>query len=138
MGPFPRSRPDAARRWYSFVLLVVAILSAPTPASAAGLGSHCARHGASAMHMAAAGHADMGGGPHHLSWQPAAPGDCPHCPASDCARLLPCASTTAVAALLRSDDLTLPAVHGDRIRRASAAVHSTIPAPPTPPPQLIA
>src|SRR3954468_15043506 len=58
-------------------------------------GGHCERH---------AGHtgqtrAHAAGTDHHLpgAWQPPAHGDCPHCPASDCAHLTPCATTTNVA-----------------------------------------
>ena len=100
---------------------------------------HCAQHGATDApggHAAGARH----GGAVETSgvWTSPASHDCPHCPATDCARVAPCAGSVSTA--LSPGGVGL---FGPSLRRLIAAAgperaDSACPPPDAPPPQPIA
>ena len=72
------------------------------------------------------------------TWTPRHTHECPHCPASGCARVSACAgsSSTAVAPTrVAVADIYGHGVTADRLRQF---VHSVVSRPPTPPPQVLA
>jgi hypothetical protein len=120
------------------LMLVLGILAMPSTGQAAVDGSHCARHQATAFQMEHAGsmHAMM---PAHqaAAWQDGSSHTCPHCPASECARLAPCAG--ASASVIAVSAPTPIGFSTDRVRifPIRDAVHSVLRQPPTPPPLLV-
>lgn len=117
------------------LMLVLGFLALPSAGQAAVNGSHCARHGAAAVPMEHAGSMhSMLSGHQVVAWQDASAHACPHCPASECARIAPCAGgTSAVIAVSAPTPIAFLA---ERVRvfPLRDAVHSVLRQPPTPPP----
>lgn len=118
------------------LMLVLGVLSVPSVGPAAMQRPHCAQHGPSAV-QAHSGHGHQMPGSSPTSWESATKHDCPHCPAAECARVAPCA-TSSIAALSEAS-LTVTDLATDRVRVRRVQVHpySSTQQPPTPPPQLI-
>jgi hypothetical protein len=116
------------------VMLVLGILSLPSVGARAMQGPHCAKHEHSALHPAQ----HQAVSTHPASVQSGTPHDCPHCPARECAQVVPCTTSTnpvtAAASLVVTE--SSPGHVGLPIVRAH--LHSRTHEPPTPPPQLIA
>jgi hypothetical protein len=117
------------------VMLVVGVLSVPSVGVRAMQRPHCAQHTQSA-HVVANHHQPSSA--HTAAVQPGSQHECPHCPARDCAHLVPCntstspvtAAATLLVTALSPDPVGVPPVR--------AYMHSRTHQPPTPPPQLIA
>jgi hypothetical protein len=113
-------------------LLVLGILSVPSIRLGAAQRPHCSKHEPSSS-----GH-DQAVPVHAMVLQPGSRHECPHCPATECAHLVPCSATTSlvlaaascIAAKLLPQEVGLPALQ--------CHAHSRTHEPPTPPPQLIA
>lgn len=110
------------------LVAVLGFAAAPASLAAAAIG-HCA-----GGHDSHAGHGGTGAPPVAAAAGNPLPGDCPHCPATGCAGLAPCAgSATAVAAAA-----TPLLVAAGPVRTAAAPLiagsTSLALAPPTPPP----
>jgi hypothetical protein len=120
------------------VMLVLGILAMPSTGQAAVNGSHCVRHEAAALQMGHAGGMDAMTPLHQAAaWQDASPHTCPHCPASECARIAPCAG--ASSSVIAVSVPTPIAFSTDRVRifPIRNAVYSVFRQPPTPPPLLV-
>ena len=104
--------------------------------SAAPLEAHTRHCDAPAPMGGMAGKADDGAAHDGATLGPAS-ADCPHCPATDCARSAECGTATSVAASAASRHVV--ALHAARAGRAPMAepFPSRPPLPPTPPPQPI-
>lgn len=120
-------------------MLVAGIVATPSVGMDAMQRPHCAQHEL-AVHRPhqATPSSRTGKGNDTQSWTQRHDHRCSHCPASECARLAPCAgsSVTAVApprAVAGNLDSHQVAVDLGRQH-----VHSASPPPDTPPPQLIA
>lgn len=117
------------------LMLVLGILAMPSTGQAAVDGSHCARHGAAALQMEhAGGMQSMQPGHQVATWQEASSHTCPHCPASECARIAPCAGASSFVIAVSA--ATPIAFSADRVRifPIRDAVYSVFRQPPTPPP----
>jgi hypothetical protein len=121
------------------LMLVLGILSVPSVGPAAMQRPHCAQHGPSAVPQVA-----HSGGEHQMpeptgsaSWESATKHDCPHCPATECARLAPCTTSSNAAVSVTALAVTQSATHRDVFPRLQHHLYSTTHQPPTPPPQLI-
>lgn len=121
------------------LMLLLGIVSMPSIGLKAIERPHCAQHeqaGRHERHLASlviVAHAQ--GQP---AWTQAHDHGCPHCPASECARVAPCTgSTTTAVAPSRAvvEDLDAHRVAVDLTRQLA---HSAVSPPATPPPQLIA
>ena len=120
------------------LMLVLGILAMPSTGQAAVNGSHCARHEAATFQMEHAGGMDaMMLGHQVAAWQDASSHTCPHCPASECPRIAPCAG--ASSSVIAVSAPTPIAFSTDRVRifPIRDAVHSVLRQPPTPPPLLV-
>ena len=133
-----RSETRWLRRLAKLFLLVVGLSTGLNVAAAAGQGAHCARHGVSQLHVVqpGGGHQESHHGP-MLAWERPAHADCPHCPATECARIAPCATSTNGAIPPSPIELGAPLAHAVAVPPVLAALHSTLHQPPTPPPQSV-
>ena len=93
---------------------------------------------------AAVPHEAHSGGRHRVpeptqstSWQEASEHACPHCPATDCARIAPCTTSSNAAIAVASLTVTQTATRRVIARRVRVHPYSTTHRPPVPPPQLI-
>jgi hypothetical protein len=121
----------------SAIMLAIGIASVPNAGAEDAQRLHCARHETGAAHGQAA--------VQHVTPNDASPTsngrtshDCPHCPASECARVASCTSTTTNA--LSPLGLAIVDLQGLRIPLGLVddQVSSAHSPPDTPPPQLIA
>ena len=120
------------------VMLVLGVFSVPSVGSAAMQRPHCAQHAPSAIHQQAhAGDGQQMPAPRSTSWESATEHDCPHCPATECARVAPCATSSNAAITAMSLAVTQSATHRAVLRRVQHRLYSRTHQPPTPPPQLI-
>jgi hypothetical protein len=117
-------------------MLALGIISAPSVGPWALQRPHCARH-----QMAGPGHASEAAAiAHHrdsLTWSQTQHHQCPHCPASECGRAIPCAgasTTPSIPATVAIADFDAHRVVVDRVREQASSATSP---PDTPPPQLI-
>jgi hypothetical protein len=120
------------------LMLVVGVLGMPSTGQAAMNGAHCARHDGSAMLMGHAGAIHQRAAARQAgAWQGAPSHTCPHCPASECARIAPCAG--ASSSVIAVSAPTPIAFSTDRVRILPIrdAVYSVLRQPPTPPPLLV-
>jgi hypothetical protein len=139
MGALLKTHRHRVHRWTGRALLLVSIFRLLEAANLPVEGSHCAQHGASAIHLMGVGAVQqMPQGAGMPSWQGPSHSDCPHCPASECARLVPCATTTIVAVATRPDRMVRGAIHRSSVLPVRLPFRSATHPPPTPPPQLIA
>lgn len=118
------------------VMLVLGVLSVPSFGSAAMQRPHCAQHGPSAL-QAHSGDEHQMPEPHSTSWTSATEHDCPHCPATECARAAPCTTSSNAAVSATSHAVTQSGADGATPRRVQPPLYSRTHQPPTPPPQLI-
>ena len=136
-----RMRPAIALRMHQItrvVMLVLGVLSVPSVGPAAMQRPHCARHEPSAMHQEAhSGDGQQMPESRSTSWGSPTRHDCPHCPATECARVAPCTTSSNAAISVTSLPVTQPATHRANLRRVQHRLYSTTHQPPTPPPQLI-
>jgi len=120
------------------VMLGLGVLSVPSVGPAAMQRPHCAQHTPSGIHREA-----HSGGRHQMpdpvptSWESATKHDCPHCPATECARVAPCTTSSNPAVSVPSLAVTQSATNRVIPRRVQHQLYSTTHQPPTPPPQLI-
>lgn len=120
------------------LMLVLGVLSVLSVGPAAMQRPHCAQHETSATHA----NAQSGDG-HHItstgstSWDGATNHDCPHCPATECARVAPCTTSSNAAVSGTSLEVRRTVTHRAILRRVQHDLYSVIHQPPTPPPQLI-
>lgn len=119
-------------------MLVLGVLSVPSVGPAAMQRPHCAQHDPSAVHQGAhSGTHQVPASNDATSWDSATQHECPHCPATECARVAPC--TVASNAAISEVSVTVPNLVADLVgvRRMRVHPHSAAHQPPTPPPQLI-
>lgn len=119
------------------LMLVVGVLGMPSAGQAVVNGSHCVRHDVSASQPAHTGDMHQMAGT-HAAWQDASSHTCPHCPASECARIAPCAGGGASALVAAAPELGAPAAGRSRTSVTDDRARSALPRPTTPPPVLIA
>ena len=137
--PLSRRRSELSMRLSrsritKILMLVLGVLSTPNVGARAVQGPHCAKHEQSALHPAH----HQASSAHAASVQPGTQHDCPHCPATECAHLVPCATSTnpvTAAVSLVVTEFSPGHVGVPTVRtHARSRTHE----PPTPPPQLIA
>ena len=120
------------------LMLPLGLLSVPSIGLAAMQRPHCAQHSPSAVHQEAhPGTGQQAPESSSTSWDDTTSHDCPHCPATDCARVAPCSTSLNVAVSVTSLAVTQSASHRAVLHRLQHIPYSTIHQPPTPPPQLI-
>jgi hypothetical protein len=138
IGLIHSSRRTEPRPLVRTLMLVLGVLGMPSAGQAALNGFHCARHDASAMRM---GHADtvhpMAAAHQAAAWQDASSHTCPHCPASECARVVPCAGASSSVITVSAPAPIAFSTDRVRILPSRDAVHSVLRQPPTPPPLLV-
>ena len=138
VGMSRRHGRSRARRVFQLVMLLLAVVSL------SGLGpdvlqrSHCAQHevSAHAAHTPAVQH--PGQAPEGATWRAHDQHDCPHCPASECARVSPCSSSTFSVLSPRAIELAGFLGHRVAVRPVRDRADSATSSPVNPPPQLIA
>jgi hypothetical protein len=96
------------------------------------LGSHCARHSSAPSSLFAHANHDAEG------WAQGSEHDCPHCPPSECSRVVPCAPSGSVAAAEASTPIADRAPQPLILTRHNRQYSTIAVQPPTPPPQSIA
>jgi len=120
-------------------MLLLGIGSVPSLGVDAVQRPHCAQHERAGQHERhVASSVTAVSAQDQQAWTHSQKHSCPHCPASECARVSPCSgsSTTAVSpSRTVVADLLGHRVTVDLDRQL---VHSAVSTPPTPPPQLIA
>jgi hypothetical protein len=134
-----RSRTRRLRRVAKLFVVIVGLATGLNAVAAAGQGGHCARHGASQLHVVQPGGGHQEG--HHATgaaWERPHHTDCPHCPATECARVAPCATSSSSALLPSSFELGVSLAHAVEVQPTLGALHSTSHRPQTPPPQSVA
>ena len=123
----------AVGRLTRLLMLLLGIVSVPGVGLAAMQRPHCTQHESSAGRHP--GHGQMPDA--RTSWEASEGHECPHCPATECARVAPCASASNAALSAASRPVTGAPPHQIVLPRAQGLLHSTTYQPPTPPPQLI-
>jgi hypothetical protein len=131
--------PSWPARLVRLAMLVLGITSVPSVGLEAMQRPHCAQHEMAAQHERhMASEATLAHGHDAQAWTQRHDHGCPHCPASECARISPCtgSSTTAVT----PSRAVIADLHGRRVAvdLDRQLAHSTFSTPDTPPPQLIA
>ena len=116
------------------LMLLLGILSTPSVGARALQGPHCAKHEQSALHPAH----HQASSAHAASVQPGTQHDCPHCPATECAHLVPCATSTSPVTAAASLVVTESSPGHVGVPTVRTHARSRTHEPPTPPPQLIA
>ena len=117
-------------------MLLLGILAVPSVGPEALQPPHCLQHagaGAHPVHSTAATHSRSGGS---SAWAQGHGHDCPHCPASECARVSPCASSIVIAIPTREIDAFDPAGCRVALEMDAQRPSSDQPSPDTPPPQV--
>jgi hypothetical protein len=134
-----RSRASWLGRTAKVLMLILGIMSVPNMRLDALQHPHCTPHGAISLHR---GHSSAASPTNprgeSRTWAPATDHECPHCPASECARIAPCASSTTTA--LSPAGFSLVSLHDHRTavdpgHERASSINSP---PDTPPPQVIA
>jgi len=121
------------RQLTRMLMLVVGVVSVPSVGPAAMQRPHCAQHDPAAQHRGGHQMPDPG----RTSWEGATKHDCPHCPATECARIAPCTASSNAAVSPASLAVTVSAPQRNLFRPVQHELHSKTHQPPTPPPQLI-
>ena len=134
-----RRRRTQVRMVLRALMLVLATLSVPSSGLDALQRPHCVQHGTSALHVSHVmprEHAHPAG--ESRAWSTPATHDCPHCPASECARVSPCTGSTTTA--LSPAAVDVPGLYDHRVAVNLDCDRANSATPPhdTPPPQLIA
>jgi hypothetical protein len=119
-------------------MLIIGIASVPGLGPEALQRPHCVQHRAAALHSGHLAALQNAAGRESPAWTKAATHNCPHCPASECARVAPCASSSLTA--LSPTSIAVTHLQGSRttIRLDGDQASSVPSSPDTPPPQLIA
>ena len=127
------------RRVAKLFVVIVGLATGLNAVAAASQGGHCARHGASQLHVVqpGGGHQEGHDAP-GAAWERPHHTDCPHCPATECASVAPCATSSTGAVLPSLLELGVSLAHGVEVQPTLSALHSTSHRPPTPPPQSVA
>jgi hypothetical protein len=136
--PLSRRRSELSMRLSrsritNILMLVLGILSVPSVGARAMQGPHCAKHEQPTLHPA-----HQASSAHPESVQPGTPHDCPHCPARECAHVVPCATSTSPVTAAASLVVTESSPGHVGVRTVRTHARSRTHEPPTPPPQLIA
>jgi hypothetical protein len=120
------------------LMLLLGIAGVPSTASAALQRPHYAQHEQTGQHdRPTASSTIVAQAQGQIAWTNHQGHECPHCPAFECARVSPCAgSLTAIAPSCKA--IADPQGHRVVIDRLRQVARSAVPAPPSPPPQLIA
>jgi hypothetical protein len=125
-------------RMTRILMLVLGILSVPSVGPTAMQRPHCAQHESSAMHPEAhSGTHQMPASTDSTFWDSATQHECPHCPATECARVAPCTTSSNAAISATPLAVTQSTTRRAVLRRVGHHLYSTTHQPPTPPPQLI-
>jgi hypothetical protein len=118
------------------LMLVIGVLAIPSLRPMVMQGPHCAQHEGASIHQ------DMPQGSEHgmadrrtTSWDDGSTHDCPHCPASECAQIASCASSSGPAAVMTPFVVTHAAAHRAILPGVRHQLSSANHQPPTPPPQ---
>jgi hypothetical protein len=120
------------------LMLVLGVLSAPSIGVETLQRPHCSQH-EHASHHHGYGSASMDAhGPDSATWTQAHDHRCPHCPATECARVSPCSGSTSSALTPADVAVTDITAHRVAVDLASTQAVSAVSQPDTPPPQLIA
>src|SRR5215203_5650636 len=120
------------------LMLVIAVFAVPSLRLTAMQCPPCARPDGSSMHQEMShGSGHRMAGPAPALWDDDSTHECPHCPASQCARIAPCASSSNAAAVMTPFVVTHTASDQAMPARVPRQLFSTSHQPPTPPPQLI-
>ena len=134
-----RRPPAPLRVVLRALMLALAIVSVPSIGLDALQRPHCVKHGTSALHAGhamAREHAQLAG--ESRAWSTPATHNCPHCPASECARVAPCTGSTTTA--VSPPAMEMLGLYGHRVAVNVNRDRANSATPPhdTPPPQLIA
>ena len=142
MLPLMEFRPAWTQRISRFArisMLVLGVLGVPDAGLAAIQPPHCSQHPQSSMHQVASA-----GDRHNVtepgsstSWENGTQHDCPHCPATECARVAPCTASSSAGVSEASPLVNALVSTRVRGRRVRVRPYSASYQPPTPPPQLI-
>jgi len=126
-----------ASRAIRSLMVALGIISAPSVGLNALQRPHCVQHTMLAGHKGHSSPSSAVPHAHDGMWTEAQDHRCPHCPASDCARIAPCMGSATVAVIPKR--VEVPSVQSHRARVALARDHaySAISPPDTRPPQLI-
>lgn len=120
------------------LMLGLGIVSVPSVGPAAMQRPHCAQHVPSPVDQDAhSGHTQQAPEPTPLAWESATEHSCPHCPASECARIAPCTTSSNAAIPVALLTVTQTVTHRGIVRRVRVHPYSTTHQPPIPPPQMI-
>jgi hypothetical protein len=129
-GGRTRCRAVAVR----LLMLIVGVLATPGAGMDAMQRPHCARHELAAGHRAA----DVGHDYSQSAWAQQHTHTCQHCPASECARVSPCAASLSVALAPSGAGVYDPQGHRVVTDLDRQQARSAVSSPEPPPPQLIA
>lgn len=125
-------------RMTRMLMLVLGVVSVPSIGLAAMQRPHCAQHVPSPGGQEAhSGDTHQAPEPAPVSWDTASEHVCPHCPATDCARIAPCTASSTAAISEASLTVSEPASDRVSVRKVRIQPYSATHQPPTPPPQLI-
>jgi hypothetical protein len=121
------------------LMLVLGVASVPSVGLTMPERSHCAQHESMSRHEGNG--SDRTSPAHDLdspAWTQHHDHDCPHCPATECARVSPCSGSTTTALIATS--VAVADLNGHRVAVDLARVQafSSTSQPDTPPPQPIA
>jgi hypothetical protein len=131
-----RSVTRRVSRLSRMLMLVLGVVSVPSIGPAAMQRPHCAQHVPSpGNHVAHSGDTHRAE-PTLVAWESGTKHTCPHCPATECARIAPCTASSNAA--ISETSLIVPDPVSDRVgvRRVRVRPYSATHQPPTPPPQL--
>lgn len=120
-------------------MLALAFVSQPGLGLESMQRSHCARHESGALStgsVAVASHTHLGTAPR--AWGHSHQQECPHCPASECGRLAPCAGPTTTAPSSAGGVIVALRAHRVPVALGPERATSASSLPSTPPPQPIA
>lgn len=133
------ARASRAARAVRLLMLLLGLVTTPSIGLEAMQRPHCAQHELAEQHNhQLAGSATVPRGHAPEAWIQRHDHGCPHCPASECARVSPCTGATANALVpSRTAGLILQG-HRVALDLGRRRAHSAVSPPDTPPPQLIA
>lgn len=136
LGDIRRFMRGHAQPLVRVMMLALGVLAMPSAGQVLLYNPHCAPHNDSIQPVHDGGMHGMASQPTPM-WQSASPHQCPHCPASECARIPPCSSgSSSLIAATAPVSATVSA--GRRwVRPFDDSAHSVLQQPPTPPPLLV-
>ena len=126
-------------RAFRLLMLILGIAGVPSVGPQALQRPHCAQHEMALHRMVnTAATLPVKRAQDAQAWTEGHDHDCPHCPASDCASLSPCAGSSTTAIATASAAVAKICGHRVAIYLARERPFSATTPPDTPPPQLIA